>query len=125
MSIVEKPYPCPCCGHVMFSEPPGSYDICPICFWEDDPFQLRWPDWAGRANRPSLRQSQRNVEVFGAMEERFVGNVRSPGIGDRVDDGWRPIDMERDHFEAPAVQERPWPDDNTVLYWWRPSFWRR
>jgi len=34
-------YPCPCCGYVVFDEPPGSYAIRPICFWEDDLAQLR------------------------------------------------------------------------------------
>jgi len=47
-----KPYPCPCCGHRIFDEPPGSCDICKICFWEDDNVQLRWPDYAGGANIP-------------------------------------------------------------------------
>ncbi len=36
-------YPCPCCGYLVFTEPPGSYTICPICFWEDDISQLRFP----------------------------------------------------------------------------------
>jgi hypothetical protein len=117
-------YPCPCCGYVVFAEPPGSYAICPICFWEDDAIQLRWPDLAGGANRPSLRDSQQNFVRYGAMEERFADNVRSPEDGDRVDDGWRLID-ERDGFEAHGVQERPWPADFAVLYWWRPTFWRR
>ncbi|MEV4636294.1 CPCC family cysteine-rich protein [Actinoplanes sp. NPDC049548] len=124
MSGVKEHYPCPCCGYLAFSEPPGSYDICPICFWEDDLVQLRWPDYSGGANRPSLRDSQQNFIRFGAMEERFVKNVRGPGVGDRADDGWRPVDDARDSFERPGDQERPWPDDRTVLYWWRPTFWR-
>jgi hypothetical protein len=51
-------YPCPCCGYLVFEEEPGSYDICPICFWEDDLSQLRWLDSAGGANRPSLIEAQ-------------------------------------------------------------------
>ncbi|MGW2848911.1 CPCC family cysteine-rich protein, partial [Streptomyces sp. NPDC001274] len=27
-------YPCPCCGHRVLGEMPGSYEICPVCFWE-------------------------------------------------------------------------------------------
>jgi cysteine-rich CPCC protein len=124
MSGVDDLYPCPCCGYLMFSEPAGSYEICSICFWEDDAVQLRWPDWAGGANSPSLRESQRNFVRFGAMEERFVRNVRKPEATDRVDEGWRPIDLERDHFEPRGDQQRPWPDDRTVLYWWRSTFWK-
>ncbi|GAA1548408.1 CPCC family cysteine-rich protein [Kribbella lupini] len=117
-------YPCPCCGHLAFAELPGSYEICSICFWEDDLVQLRWPDWTGGANRPSLRESQLNVVRFGAMEQRFVGKVQAPAADDRVDDGWRLID-DRDLFEPRGVEERPWPADRTELYWWRPTFWRR
>jgi hypothetical protein len=125
MSRVENLYPCPCCGYLVFSQPPGSYQLCSICFWEDDSIQLRWPDWGGGANAPSLRESQLNVARLGAMEERFIRNVRPPGANERVDDGWRPIEAGRDLFEPRGVQERPWPDDLTVLYWWRPTFWRR
>ncbi|WP_442914250.1 CPCC family cysteine-rich protein [Kribbella sp. NBC_01245] len=124
MSGVDDIYPCPCCGYLVFLEPTGSHEICSICHWEDDAVQLRWPDWAGGANRPSLRESQRNFVRFGAKEERCVSHMRSPEVGVRVDEGWRPIDMERDHFESRGVQERPWPDDRTVLYWWRSTFWR-
>jgi rubrerythrin len=38
----EMKYPCPGCGYLVFDEPPGSYEICPICFWEDDLAQLRF-----------------------------------------------------------------------------------
>ena len=118
-------FPCPCCGHLVFDQPPGSYDICHVCFWEDDNIQLRWPDWAGGANRPSLMKSQSDFVQFGAMEDGFRSNVRAPLPEEPIDDGWRPIDLDRDHFEARGVQERGWPDDLTVLYWWRPTFWRR
>ncbi len=51
-------YPCPCCGHLVFAEGPGSYDICEICFWEDDNVQLRWPTMDGGANAVSLVEGQ-------------------------------------------------------------------
>lgn len=32
-----KKYTCPCCGYkTLEEEVRGSYEICPICFWEDD-----------------------------------------------------------------------------------------
>src|SRR5436190_23116503 len=43
-------YPCPVCGYLVFDEPPGSYAICPICFWEDDAIQLGFPLMGGGAN---------------------------------------------------------------------------
>lgn len=32
---VEALFPCPCCGYCTLDER-GGYDICPICWWEDD-----------------------------------------------------------------------------------------
>ena len=29
------PYACPCCGFLTLPSR-GGYDICPVCFWEDD-----------------------------------------------------------------------------------------
>lgn len=118
-------FPCPCCGYQVFDEPPGSYDICGICFWEDDAIQLRWPDYRAGANRLSLIQAQAEYAKFGAMEHRFIGLVRQPDDGDLLDPGWRPVDPTADAFEACGHQRRSWPEDRTVLYWWRPTFWRR
>ncbi|MGX1964083.1 CPCC family cysteine-rich protein [Streptomyces sp. CB02115] len=38
---------------------PGSYKICPVCFWEDDGAQFRWPTMGGGANKVSLIEAQR------------------------------------------------------------------
>jgi len=38
-------YPCPCCGYrTLISPPPGTYDICEVCFWEDDAGQFEYPE---------------------------------------------------------------------------------
>jgi hypothetical protein len=52
-------------------------------------------------------------------------HVRPPTDDDPLEAGWRPIDLERDSFESEGKQDSPWPEDPTVLYWWRPTFWRR
>ncbi|MFH9606643.1 CPCC family cysteine-rich protein [Streptomyces sp. NPDC017448] len=44
---------CPCCGHRVLDEMPGSYAICPLCFREDDGVQFRRPTMSGlRARSP-------------------------------------------------------------------------
>ena len=83
-------YPCPCCGYYMFDEPPGSYVICSICFWEDDAIQLETPTYSGGANTPSLIESQANFASLGAMEERLLDHVRKPDAQDMRDPRWRP-----------------------------------
>ena len=120
-------YPCPCCGYVVFDEPPGSYDICPFCYWEDDIAQLRFARLAGGANRVSLIDAQRNYAALGASESRFAGNVRSPGQFDRRDPGWRPLDAIVDQIEGGETgvdYGDTYPEDATSLYYWRPTFWR-
>ena len=63
-------FPCPCCGYKTFAERPiGTYHICEVCFWEDDPIQLKDPDYEGGANAISLRQGQKNFQEFGAVKE--------------------------------------------------------
>ena len=100
-----------------FGGPPGSYEVCPICFWEDDGIQLRWPLYSGGANKPSLVESQQNYAKYGAMEERFVKNVRQPRVGDERDPDWRSVDLKRDNPQE--HDDLPWAHDHTAYYYWR------
>ncbi|WP_081748841.1 CPCC family cysteine-rich protein [Nocardiopsis sp. CNT312] len=118
-------FPCPCCGFRVHEDPPGSHMICPVCDWEDDPVQLRWPRMPGGANKASLYEAQRIFkeanphlgETVEVVKNNFKHEVRDPG--------WRMIDFEIDDFEDYSSLHRdPWPDDRTLLYWWRDSFWR-
>jgi hypothetical protein len=56
----------------------GQYNICPVCFWEDDIVQLNDPDFSGGANEESLNQGRKNYKLFGACSPRYVGKVRKP-----------------------------------------------
>lgn len=83
-------YFCPCCGYDTFTEePPGTYNICPICFWEDDPIQYKDPDYKGGANRVSLRQGQLNYEKYGACEKEMVKNVTKPMKDNKRNPSWK------------------------------------
>jgi hypothetical protein len=68
---------------------PGSFVICPVCFWEDDDVQLGNPDFAGGANRPSLHQARSNYRAFGAKDEQARLHVRLPR-GDELPPGETP-----------------------------------
>lgn len=72
-------HPCPYCGFLTLNEPPpGTYEICPVCWWEDDPVQFRDPSFEGGANWVSLAQARRNYREFGASERAFGGRARAP-----------------------------------------------
>ncbi|WP_312648945.1 CPCC family cysteine-rich protein [Aminipila sp.] len=72
-------YKCPCCGYYTFDEKPnGSYDICEVCFWEDDPIQLNAPTYKDGANHVSLLQAKFNFIEFGACESTMLCHVRKP-----------------------------------------------
>lgn len=60
---------CPCCSVAgVFALPRGSYEICPICGWQDDPIQAVDPAYEAGANGVSLAQARANFRVFGAID---------------------------------------------------------
>jgi hypothetical protein len=122
VAMTDPRFPCPACGHLVFEAGPGSDDICLVCLWEDDLTQLRWPELAGGKNAVSLAEAQRNIKTFGAIEERFAGDVRPATEEEPLDPDFRPI-LASDPFEAPD-DSAPWPEDPTTLYYWRATFWR-
>jgi len=95
-----------------------------VCFWEDDLVQLRWPAYTGGANKPSLVEAQQAFAAYGVKQERMLRHVRPPAADETRDPGWRPVTAE-DDFEPLDVTAADWPADRTVLYLWRPTFWRR
>jgi cysteine-rich CPCC protein len=68
---MKKRYPCPCCGNKTLDEPPpGTYLICSICGWEDDPVQFDDPAYAGGANEVSLKRARENFQLFGKADPK-------------------------------------------------------
>lgn len=84
-------FTCPCCGYKEFGEPPGSYEICRICGWEDDLVQVYYPHQAGGANECNLIEAQVNFVQFGACERAMSKNVRAPTDSDVRDKEWFPL----------------------------------
>ena len=120
MSTSMTGYPCPCCGYLVFLEPPGSYEICSICGWEDDISQLRFPLASGGANRQSLVEAQ---SAFGQRSQ-----LREIDRRPYRDSTWRMLDNRRDNFEQvePGVDYgSTYPSDSTSLYYWRSNYWRK
>ncbi len=73
-----KKYKCPCCGYFTFEKKERTYDICPVCFWEDDPEQFKNPTLSGGANHVSLCDARAHYKQFGACDTEMKKYVRGP-----------------------------------------------
>ena len=54
------------------------HDICPVCFWENDPIQNDNEKYVGGANDISLSEAKANYQKFGAVKQEYIKSVRSP-----------------------------------------------
>lgn len=72
-------FACPCCGYKTLSER-GGYEICKVCFWEDDGQDDTDADTVryGPNGSLSLTQARANFHEFGACERRVLQFVRPP-----------------------------------------------
>lgn len=125
----DKYFPCPCCGYLVFQQQPGNHEICRICFWEDDLAQLRFPLMPGSSNTVSLETGQHNFAECGTAERRKAANAHDSINDEQREEGWRPLDPQRDNIEEPQRgmnYGESYPLlDTTVLYYWRSTYWRR
>lgn len=89
--VVSRAEPCPCCGYQTLPEL-GSYELCPVCWWEDDPEQAKRP-WAwGGANGISLVEAQQAYLLHGAVDANAVRRVRAPQPNEARRSDWRSYD---------------------------------
>ena len=82
---------CYCCGYKTLTEGPDEYDICPVCYWEDDGSGFIGEDSTSNINGGMrLSEAQRNYEKFGAYDPKFRDKVRSPNADEPRDMNWHP-----------------------------------
>jgi Cysteine-rich CPCC len=72
---LENAFLCPCCEAASFSEK-GSFEICDVCNWEDDPVQFFNPTLAGGANITSLIEARENFKNYGHCR----GPIKTPRL---------------------------------------------
>jgi len=89
-------YPCPVCGFLVFDEESGSFAICPLCGWEDDDVQLRYPGMTGGANRSSLWQEQQRILQHYPLTVRATQGIER-------DPHWRPL--KPDELDTPGIPQ--------------------
>ncbi len=70
-------YRCPCCRYVTLSKR-GGYEICPVCFWEDDGQDDHDADdvRGGPNSLLSLTDARANFEMHGASDLRKIDFAR-------------------------------------------------
>jgi hypothetical protein len=70
---------CPCCGYLTL-ESRGWYQICQVCFWEDDGQDDQDADVVrgGPNYELSLTQARQNFRAFGACDRERLQHVRKP-----------------------------------------------
>ena len=57
-SAEKQRFACPCCNSMTIGNL-GTYEICAVCGWEDDPIQSADPEYIGGANANSLSQARK------------------------------------------------------------------
>ena len=70
-------YQCACCDYFTLYNPPGSYDICPVCFWEDDPIvDFDKQDKKSSSNHGlTLKEARVNFIKIGACNQEMLEHV--------------------------------------------------
>lgn len=73
-------YPCPCCGYYTYPVPANENCgyICPVCFWENDPFVASDSELSDSNRGMTLKQAKSNYLKFGACEKEMLCHVRPP-----------------------------------------------
>lgn len=113
----EITYPCPGCGFLTIGEKTfGSYNICPICNWEDDQVQLANPVSGGGANKESLAEYQEKIKAK-------IGSEIMEYKGFRRDKNWRPLTKEEVAKAEADKAQKHWSNkgitDISEVYWVR------
>jgi Cysteine-rich CPCC len=100
-----KKHTCPCCGYKTIYREDTFYDLCPVCFWETDPYQLANPKYKGGANQSSLTEAQQHFILFGACEKEDVFKTRMPLEDETKDAKFQTFD---EKVEGLQYYKRPW-----------------
>ena len=76
---LKKVFRCPCCGYKTLHER-GGFEMCPVCWWEDDGQDDHNADEVrgGPNGSLSLTRARMNFLSCGASDARFAESVRKP-----------------------------------------------
>lgn len=93
MSTSTEKYTCQCCGHRTLPET-ATYEICPVCLWEDDGVSTANPtQWGEGPNGISLAEGQARYRRDGrtSFDEPPSWVARHPRPDEPLDPDWSPF----------------------------------
>ncbi|MGJ5041231.1 MULTISPECIES: CPCC family cysteine-rich protein [unclassified Bradyrhizobium] len=98
----EVRYRCPCCRFLTLGER-GGFEICPVCYWEDDGQDDHDADLVrgGPNGALSLTEARANFKTLGASEAAHRACVRLPR---------RTANASSSHDAGPSSARRETPD---------------
>lgn len=85
-------YQCPCCDYFTI-DVRGDYEICPVCFWEDDGLDIGLLDRHSGPNHISLREARQNFMRIGACDQAAIRSVISVEKRAQFKHEPRPVDQ--------------------------------
>lgn len=107
---------CPACGFLTVPlDYYGTYNLCPVCDWEDDGVQLANPACGGGANRESLVDAQ-----AAALKSLPLGGIVR---GHTRSGEWRPLSPAEIAKARTECAEKLW--KNKAVFDPGEAYWRR
>jgi hypothetical protein len=79
---------CPCCGHKSIT---SAFDICEVCLWEHDEYQVAHPDETGANAEITLRQAQHNFSKLARCSEKYLDDAGPSSVEYERDPTWQPL----------------------------------
>lgn len=79
---MKRRYKCICCGYFTLigeTEEDIAWDICPVCYWENDISEEKPSKYSG-ANHMTLAQGRENYKKFFACAPEMASHVRLPKV---------------------------------------------
>jgi hypothetical protein len=65
-------YKCPVCGNFTIEQ---KFDICPICYWEYDPIDIKNPELISNSNKLSLYVARSNYCKYGISSLKYLNKL--------------------------------------------------
>ena len=83
--MADERYACPCCRALTLRER-GGFEICPVCWWEDDGQGDADAEVArgGPNGTLNLAQARANYLAVGASDPVFLDRVRKPHSDEEI-----------------------------------------